>query len=395
MMLGRTWFLVAALAIGSVACTSKAPSSSPGTKSGKNGSNVPGEGDTSSKGGGSSSSSTPPPSGADTGTNAPSSPVSPASPKLDSMSPTSAQASAAEAAQVDVTLSGANFASDANVSVGGQSVKPTSAASTQIVVRLPASVVAQAGSVPIKVLNPPKEGGASNSLAFTVTSAAAAVKLAAIDPTSAEAGATSAVSLDVTGSGFTTTSKVRFNGGDVKTAFVSATELTATVPTTMLKIPGSVSVTVHDAAGTVVSSPQTFTIMKATAASTCDYACADYGYSTGQCFEDWTCGNDGCLTQQACTQPTTCEYKCADYNYTAGQCFEDWTCGDDGCLTQKACDASSGSSSSSSGGSSSGGASACDYACADYGYADGECSAGWCCDPATECLVDESQYYGP
>ncbi len=380
MTLGRSLLLVGALACLSAGCASKAPSSMASSKGSKKDTNVPSEGD--SRSGGSSSSTTPPPGGADTTTNAPSSPVSPASPKLDSIDPTSAPADPAEGSQVDVTLSGSQFDAAATVSVGDQNVKPTSQSASKIVVRLPAASLGKTGSVPIKVLNPPKAGGPSNALAFTVTSAVAKIALASIDPTTAEAGGTSTVMLAVSGSGFTASSKVRFNGQDVKTTFGSASSLTASVPSTMLKIPGKVSVTVHDTAGTDVSTPKTFTITKATATNTCNYACADYGYSNGQCYQDWTCGNDGCLVQQACSTASTCQYKCADYRYTAGQCYQDWTCGNDGCLTQKACAGGSGSV-------------ACDYSCVDYGYADNQCYAGWCCDPTTECLVDESVFYGP
>jgi hypothetical protein len=35
----------------------------------------------------------------------------------------------------------------------------------------------------------------------------------------------------------------------------------------------------------------------ATVSSTCTYACTDYGFAAGQCYSDWQCGNDGCLTQ--------------------------------------------------------------------------------------------------
>jgi hypothetical protein len=254
--------------------------------------------------------------------------------------------------------------------------------SSKVVVRLPTSALATAGSVPLKVLNPPSSGGPSNALAFTVTSPAAVAKLATIDPTTAVAGATSALALNVTGSGFVASTHVQFNGSDVKTTYVSATSLTATVPTTMLKIPGRVSVTVHDTSGSV-STPQTFTITKP--ASACSYACADYGYSSGQCYLDWTCGGDGCLTQKACAAPggSSCEYKCADYGYTSGQCYEDFACRSDGCLVSQIC----------GGGGGGGGAGVCDYYCKDYGYAEGDCYAGWCCD--TGCLVDESVYYGP
>jgi hypothetical protein len=381
MMLGRAGFIGVAVALAALmGCASKDPpakKSASGTK--KDDTNVPAEGD-GNKG---SNSNVPPPSSGSTDTNAPSSPVSPTSPKLDSMDPTSVPESASEGATVDITLSGSQFANNAQVSIGDQSVKPTTASGTSIKVRVPAVVLSKAGSVPVKILNPPSSGGASNSLSFTVTSAAAHISLSNIDPSTVEAGATSSLSLNVTGSGFTMNSRVRFNGNDVKTIFGSSSSLTATVPSTMLKLAGRVSVTVFD--GSTVSSPKTFTINKAAVVNACAYSCADYGYTAGQCYQDWACGNDGCLQQQACAAGGgggAGQYRCADYGYAEGQCYQDWTC-TNGYLVAQAC--------GGGGGGGGGGGAVCDYYCADYNYQPGECADGWCCDDP--CLVDESVYF--
>lgn len=376
MKLGRAGFFGVVVALAAlVGCADKgAPSKKSGSgKGGKDDTNIPAEGD--SKGG-----NVPPPSGGSTDTNAPSSPVSPSSPKLDSIDPSSVPENASEGAAVDVTLSGSKFANNAQVSIGTENVKPTSVTSSQIKIRIPAIVLSKAATVPVKVLNPPSAGGQSNALSFTVTSAAAHIQLSNIDPTTISAGQTTSLTLDVTGTGFTMNSRVRFNGNDVKTVFGSATSLTATIPSGMLKIAGRVSVTVFD--GSTVSTPKTFTIAKAATTAACDYTCADYGYANGQCYQDWTCESNGCLAQQACTtgsSVSSCQYKCRDYGYSTGQCYQDWTCQSNGCLTQAAC---------GGGGAASG---ACDYTCRDYGYSEGDCQDGWCCESG--CLVDESQYY--
>jgi hypothetical protein len=39
------------------------------------------------------------------------------------------------------------------------------------------------------------------------------------------------------------------------------------------------------------------TLDAGTVSSTCTYSCADYGFTAGQCYSDWQCGSDGCLTQ--------------------------------------------------------------------------------------------------
>jgi len=369
MMLGRTAFFGVVVALAAmIGCADKGAPSKKADKKDKDDTNIPAEGDSKS------GSNVPAPGEADT--NAPSSPVSPTSPKLDAMDPSSVPASAAEGTTIDVTLSGSQFASDAQVSIGSENVKPLSASSTQIRVRLPAIVLSRAGAVPVKVLNPPSAGGPSNALSFTVTTASAQIALSNIDPSTAIAGATTSLTLDVTGSGFTMNSRVRFNGSDVKTVFGSSKSLTATIPSGMLKLAGRVSVTVFD--GSTVSTPKTFTISKAASTSACDYSCTEYGYSNGQCYQDWTCKSNGCLEQQACTASTSsCQYKCADYGYAKGQCYEDWTCQSNGCLTAQSC--------------GGGSAATCDYLCSDYGYGADECADGWCC--VDGCLEDESQYY--
>jgi hypothetical protein len=320
-------------------------------------------------------------------------PISPTSPKLSGMDPTSTTASGAGAAQIDITLTGNQFAPDAVIGFGDQSLKPLSATSTEIKVRVPAVLLGNAATLPVKVLNPPAKGGTSNTLSFTVTSANVVLNLSGINPSSAEQGGAGQIALEVTGSGFTQSSRVRFNGLDLRTSFRGASALQAVLPSTMLQLAGTVSITVFDPQGNAVSAPRSFAVRAKPAAaststasptspgaaSTCKFNCADFGYASGQCFQDFTCKN-GCLVEGKCPAAAapSCKYRCSSYDYVAGQCVGDWACRDDGCLVPKTC--GDATSASANGGT---GTSTCEYACNDpsgaWSYSAGECKDNYEC----------------
>ncbi|MDD1655646.1 MAG: hypothetical protein LUO91_08120, partial [Methanomicrobiales archaeon] len=87
--------------------------------------------------------------------------------------------------------------------------------------------------------------------------------LSGISPTSATAGG-SGFTLTVTGTSFLATSKVRWNGADRTTTYVSATRLTVSIPASDIASAGIGSVTVFTAApGGGTSGARTFTISQA------------------------------------------------------------------------------------------------------------------------------------
>ncbi|MDD1648069.1 MAG: lectin like domain-containing protein, partial [Methanomicrobiales archaeon] len=84
--------------------------------------------------------------------------------------------------------------------------------------------------------------------------------LTGISPSSGTAGG-SAFTLTATGSNFVSGSVIRWNGADRTTIYVSATQLTATIPASDIAMAGTASVTVYTPApGGGTSSPQTFTV---------------------------------------------------------------------------------------------------------------------------------------
>jgi uncharacterized protein (TIGR03437 family) len=96
--------------------------------------------------------------------------------------------------------------------------------------------------------------GAAGSQPFTITGAPT---LTAISPGSATAG-TAAFTLTATGANFTAAEAIAWNGTALTTNFVSATQLTATVPASLVASAGTANITVSSATGS-----QTFTITAA------------------------------------------------------------------------------------------------------------------------------------
>ena len=91
----------------------------------------------------------------------------------------------------------------------------------------------------------------------TVAAASATPTLTSLNPTSATAGG-AAFTLTASGSNFISTAQIVWNGSPLSTAFVSATQLTASISTALIASAGSVTVTVSQ--GGSVSSGLSFTI---------------------------------------------------------------------------------------------------------------------------------------
>ncbi len=95
---------------------------------------------------------------------------------------------------------------------------------------------------------------------FTIIINNPAPVLSSIDPSSTDGGGTG-VALDVLGSGFVQSSSILWNGTALSTTYVSASELTATIPTADIASPGTANITVSNPApGGGTSNTLTFTI---------------------------------------------------------------------------------------------------------------------------------------
>jgi IPT/TIG domain-containing protein len=149
-------------------------------------------------------------------------------PHISSLSPVSA---AAGSAQFALSVNG-NGLTGGTVQWNGSALTTTVVNDTQLTATVPASMVSGAGAPPITVL----AGATSNALTFTVLGGPPTIS-SPVAPTSAPVNS-AATMITVNGTGFSATSKVLMNpdvgGTPIATTFISATQLTATVPATFM-----------------------------------------------------------------------------------------------------------------------------------------------------------------
>ena len=137
-----------------------------------------------------------------------------------------------------LTVNGTGFVSGAVVQWNGAALTTTFVSATQLTASIPASLVRTAGTANVTVIN---SGAApSNALAFTIMAAPA---LTTLSPPSVQAGRYP-FTLIVNGTGFVSGAVVNWNGTALTTAFVSATQLTASVPASLVRTAGTASITV-------------------------------------------------------------------------------------------------------------------------------------------------------
>ena len=144
-----------------------------------------------------------------------------------------------------LSVSGSGFVQGSIVQWNG-SPRPTMVGSgASLSASIPASDIANAGSVSVTVFNPGPGGGSSNSLPFTVAPTNPTPVISGISPNSAIAGGP-AFTLSVSGSGFVQGSMVQWNGSNRPTMFASGASLSASIPASDIASAGSVSVTVFN-----------------------------------------------------------------------------------------------------------------------------------------------------
>jgi WD40-like Beta Propeller Repeat len=158
-----------------------------------------------------------------------------------------------------LTVNGKNFVSQSEVSVNGNIRSTTFQNPTSLVASILAADVATAGTVEISVINPPPNGGVSNSASLSVTNPVP--DLTSLSPTAAQAGTTTATTVTVTGTDFVTNSTVTINGAPHTTIFNNATELQVTLTAADLAAGGVNQVQVFNPGpGGGTSNPLTFAV---------------------------------------------------------------------------------------------------------------------------------------
>src|SRR5579862_376696 len=139
-----------------------------------------------------------------------------------------------------LTATGTGFVSGAAITLNGTAVTTTFDSATQLHATVPAADAASAGSITVGVTNP--DNSTTNTLPLTVIAGGGlgpAPTLTSISPNTTTSGITSPLTLTAVGTNFLSGSTVMWNGVAMTTAFVSSTQLTATIPASQFNIPAS------------------------------------------------------------------------------------------------------------------------------------------------------------
>ncbi|MDP3771451.1 MAG: IPT/TIG domain-containing protein, partial [bacterium] len=164
----------------------------------------------------------------------------PPPPTITSISPTSTPVNSGAGT---ITVNGTNFISSSVVQWNGASRITTFVSATRLTVAIPASDLTTVGAKNITVFTPAPGGGLSNTVIFTVTNPIPAIT--SISPTSAPLNSPGGT-MTVNGSGFISSSQVRFNGSSRTTTYISATQLTAAILNSDLTVAGPQNITVFN-----------------------------------------------------------------------------------------------------------------------------------------------------
>jgi hypothetical protein len=113
---------------------------------------------------------------------------------------------------------------------------------------------------------------------FTLIQSGPTVSISSLSPSSASAGS-AAFTLTVNGAGFVSGAAVQWNGSSLSTTYVSASQLTAVVPATLIATAGTANVTVLNPGG-IPSSPAAFSIGSVVRSGVLAQIAANGGWTT-------------------------------------------------------------------------------------------------------------------
>ena len=159
-------------------------------------------------------------------------------PTITTLSPTSAIVGGAA---FTLTVNGTKFVSGSVVNFNGNPKTTTFVSATQLTAAITVGDLVTAGSINVTVTNPNPGGGASGNSPFAINNPAPTIT--SLSPNGATAGG-AGFTLTVNGTGFLSTSVVKFNSTAKTTTFVSATQLTASILSSDISAVGSANVTV-------------------------------------------------------------------------------------------------------------------------------------------------------
>lgn len=181
--------------------------------------------------------------------------VAASTPTIQGVGPSSITANAAATVPLSLYLYGSGFAANAKVQANGTFLPVTAQNGNYITASLAPSFFAAPGSIQIVVSNPGTPTVQSN--AVTVSVVAPTVSLT-ITPNAAPAGSPD-TTITLRGSGFTSSSVVKWNDIALATTFGSSTQITAVIPAYLISGFTQSTIQVSTPGATVPLPPQPFT----------------------------------------------------------------------------------------------------------------------------------------
>ena len=159
-------------------------------------------------------------------------------PAITSISPNNASAGGAA---FTLTIDGSGFVDGSRARWSGSDRTTTFVSNVQLRASIPASDLVAVGTAQVTVFNPAPGGGTSPSVSFSITNPVPVV--ASLSPAGVNAGS-GAFTLAVSGAGFVSGARARWNGSDRATNFASGTLLLASITATDIASPGTAWVSV-------------------------------------------------------------------------------------------------------------------------------------------------------
>jgi hypothetical protein len=144
-----------------------------------------------------------------------------------------------------LTVNGSGFDSNSVVKWNGTALTTIYVSSTELQAAISADSVASAGTVSVTV-----SGTKGTSAASSFLIKLGVPTITGFSPTSASSNDSTFTTLTVNGTNFDSSAVVNWNSTALTTNYVSATQVTAAVPASLIASPGTVSITVTTTAGT-------------------------------------------------------------------------------------------------------------------------------------------------
>jgi hypothetical protein len=157
---------------------------------------------------------------------------------------------------------GSNFIPTSSIRWNNVALASTYINSNQLTATISSSLLNSVGNVNVSVVNPSPGGGTSNNSIFTISANGnnPVPSITSSLPNNINAGSSS-FTLIINGNNFTNSSVINWNGSPLNTTYISATQLSCTISSSLVLTTGNVNITVFNPApGGGTTSALNFTV---------------------------------------------------------------------------------------------------------------------------------------